>query len=325
MKTHEYQPLVHRFAVATTVVALLPIAVGALVTSMKAGMAFRDWPSSDGQFMLTYPWFADFARGAMDKFVEHGHRLAGMLIGVTSIVMTWIVWRREPRMWVRLLAASVLACVVVQGLLGGGRVLANDPRMAMAHGNFAAIVFSLMAAVALVTSRGWMQAAEKTVQKQSPLLKPLAVLLPLVIYVQFLLGGRQRHLHDMLYEHMAMAALVFLAVILTSFVAFHARAAWLWRPAGLMLVAVLIQAALGFGAWITKYGFPPSGYVAVIGAPVSLLISSSHTVVGMLLLMNSIVFLLRLLRLESVTRIEKPVAIGSSPLTGTVPVEGGAV
>ena len=38
----------HRFAVATCCAALLPIVVGAIVTTMRWGMAFSDWPSSDG-------------------------------------------------------------------------------------------------------------------------------------------------------------------------------------------------------------------------------------------------------------------------------------
>ena len=305
--------------------ALLPIAVGALVTTMKAGMAFRDWPNSDGQFMLTYPWFADFVRGAMDKFVEHGHRLAGMLIGFATIIMSIVFYKREQRGWTRLMAFSVLLCVVVQGLLGGARVLANDPRMAMVHGNFAAIVFCLMTVLALVTSRRWIEAAErpKVAPDDLSLLKQAAIGCTLVIYLQFILGGRQRHLHDMLHEHLAGAVFTALFVIATTVLAHISRVRWLKTAGYGMLAAVLVQASLGAGAWVTKLGFPPMGYVAVHGSPTQLIIRSSHTVVGMLLLASSVIVVLRVLRLERIAKQESSLDT-SRGISAILPANGGA-
>ena len=75
MNQTAFHPWLHRLAVLTAVVALLPIVMGALVTTKDAGMAFRDWPSSDGHGMLAYPWL----KSAGDKFLEHGHRLGGVL------------------------------------------------------------------------------------------------------------------------------------------------------------------------------------------------------------------------------------------------------
>src|SRR5580700_9325361 len=95
MRTDRYQPVLFWLAIATAGAALLPIVVGALVTTLDAGMAFRDWPTSDGQGMLTYPWL----KSAGDKFVEHGHRLAGIVIGCVSIVFACSVWLFEPRRW----------------------------------------------------------------------------------------------------------------------------------------------------------------------------------------------------------------------------------
>jgi cytochrome c oxidase assembly protein subunit 15 len=87
----------HRLAVLTACVALLPILMGALVTTKDAGMAFPDWPSSDGHNMLSYPWL----KSAGAKFLEHGHRLAGVLIGLTSMALAVVAWYSEPRRWVR--------------------------------------------------------------------------------------------------------------------------------------------------------------------------------------------------------------------------------
>ena len=80
--------LVHRVALVTAVVSLLPIALGSLVTTLGAGMAFLDWPSSDGHGMLAYPWW----KSSGDKFVEHGHRLAGVLIGLCSVGLFVVAW-----------------------------------------------------------------------------------------------------------------------------------------------------------------------------------------------------------------------------------------
>ena len=95
-------PWLTRYAAATLGVALVTVVAGTLVTSMKAGMAFRDWPTSDGYLMVTYPWFRDFAKD-WDKFLEHGHRLAGMAIGMFAIGLVAVVHRWESRKSVRLL------------------------------------------------------------------------------------------------------------------------------------------------------------------------------------------------------------------------------
>lgn len=338
MSVPRYNRLLHRTAFATTCVALLPIAVGALVTTMGAGMAFRDWPTSDGQNMFAYPWLADFVRGAKNKFVEHGHRLAGMLIGFTSILLVAVAWWKEKRTWVRWLATGVLGCVIVQGLIGGGRVLANRPDLAMIHGNFAAIVFCLMATLTLVTSKRWLN-HQASGERQSieasdrptpsaglhpPLaLKILAVLAPLAVYGQYILGGRQRHLHDMLYEHVAGAIFAAVFVFAFAIVAWLSRNRWFRRPAYGLVFLLVCQVGLGLGAWVTKFGWASKGYVAVQGSPLQLLVRSSHTVVGMLLLMTCIILALRILRVASTHRTHL-VAETSSLGKGRLSMEGGA-
>src|SRR5712691_2417815 len=144
----------HRYAVLTAAVALLPIGMAALVTTLGAGMAFLDWPTSDGQNLFLYPWLSDF-RAHPDKFVEHGHRLAGSLIGLFSIgLVAWTV-TCESRTWVRRLAIAILCAVIGQGLLGGFRVIADDRIAALVHGACASLIFSTIGLFALVTGRGW--------------------------------------------------------------------------------------------------------------------------------------------------------------------------
>src|SRR5580704_12811622 len=128
----------HRFAWMTAALTLLlPVTTGAIVTTLKAGMVFADWPSSDGYNMLAYPWLT----AARDQFVEHGHRLSGMTIGLVSLLLTIAAWRLDRRPVVRLIATAIFLAVFTQGMLGGARVLMDKQVMALVHGDFAALVF----------------------------------------------------------------------------------------------------------------------------------------------------------------------------------------
>ena len=190
-------------AVVTTGVAMLPIVIGAIVTTTGAGMAFADWPTSDGHSMFLYPWL----KSAGDKFLEHGHRLAGIAIGLCSILLAVVLWMKERRRWVKLAGCLVLLGVILQGILGGMRVRFDDQGLAMVHGSLAALVFSLMAAVALVTSRSWKYAEFKshTGDHDVSHLRPWAIMIPIVIFGQYVLGGLLRHLGRSLHEHIAVA------------------------------------------------------------------------------------------------------------------------
>lgn len=294
MKTEPYHPWLHRTAVLTACLSLLPIVVGAVVTTLDAGMAFADWPSSDGHNMLLYPWL----KSAGDKFVEHGHRLAGMLIGFVSIILTVVVWRTEGRRWVRIAGTLVLLGVIVQGLLGGLRVLQDARLMALVHGNFAAWVFTLVSCVVLFTGRMWQSVSRMRFDVDFSLLKPLAVLTPVVILTQFLLGGVVRHLGTALHEHLGFAFVALLFVLMTVVAGHRTGVTWLRRAGYFLLLVVGLQIALGAGAWMTKFGYAPWGYVAVQHSTLQVAIRSGHTVCGMLLFMAAVNFALRVFRLD---------------------------
>lgn len=298
MNPKNYHPWLHRFAIVTACVALLPIVVGALVTTMKAGMAFADWPSSDGHNMFSYPWL----QSAGDEFIEHGHRLAGIVIGLFCIGLTVIVWRQESRLWVRIVGSLVLVGVIVQGLLGGMRVLNNDPRLALVHGAFGACVFSLMAAMVLFTSRSWLNTTESKVDRDLSSLKPFAILTPIVLLTQYIMGGYLRHLNTGLHEHLGFAFVVFLFAVLTAAAAHRSGISWIRRPAWLLLALVILQMGLGAGAWVTRFGFAPAGVVAVVDSAAQTVIRTAHVVLGMLVLMTSIIYSLRVFRFDFLRR-----------------------
>src|SRR5438477_1754678 len=130
MSEHEnYDPLLHNLAVLTACATFPLIFMGGLVTSHQAGMSVPDWPNSYGYNMFLFPprlWIGGI-------LYEHTHRLMGTIVGMLSIALTIVAWRIESRRWVRWLATSVLGAVILQGVLGGLRVVLVKLDLAIVH------------------------------------------------------------------------------------------------------------------------------------------------------------------------------------------------
>lgn len=293
-----HHPWLHRYACATPCVAMVTVIAGALVTINNAGMAFRDWPTSDGQAMLTYPWLSDFARN-WDKFLEHGHRLAGVLIGLWTIGLTLLLAFREPRTWLKWAGAAILLAVVCQGILGGFRVWLDDRGLAMVHGLFAACVISGMAVVATTLSRNWRDAASLAAERDPGAAKPVALLTVALLAGQYALGGLIRHQGLGLYEHLTVGIVSLVLIAANAVVAHCTRITWLQRSGLWLLTVALMQVALGAGAWATRYGIATLGYVAVADSISQVLFRTAHTVVGMVLFASAVVHAVRVLRIAA--------------------------
>ncbi len=134
----------------------------------------------------------------------------------------------------------------------------------------------------------------------------MAVVTPAVLVVQYSLGGLVRHLGTALYAHVGTAMLALACVVATVVAAERTRSGWLRRPAWLLGFAALGQVLLGAAGWVAKFGFAPLT-LAVERSPLQILVLTSHTVVGMLLVMTSIILLLRVARIEwSARAIRRP-------------------
>jgi heme a synthase len=319
--------LLHRFAWSCVAIATITLIAGALVTSKNAGMAFRDWPTSDGQFMLTYPWLADFARD-WDKFLEHGHRLAGMLIGVWSIALVVLFEKFEFRPAVRWLGRGVLLGVILQGLLGGFRVQLDARGLAMLHGAFAAVVLSLMGAAATMQSSCW---STRSTGDNSPdsadrlsLARASAFIVPALLAVQFLAGGMIRHQGRALHEHLGLGILAALAIVANTVIAFRTKDRWIRSSAMALLLVGLVQVSLGAASWITKFGLASFGYVAVADSIVQVASRSTHTVVGVLLVMTSVVHALRVARVCHRRRVDFALLQSMTAAPARLTGQGGA-
>ncbi len=299
MPADSYKPGLHRYALSTGCMAMVTLVFGALTTSKNAGMAFRDWPNSDGYLMVTYPWFRDFASN-WDKFLEHGHRLAGMMIGLWSIGLVVLLQRKEPRKWVVGLGYGVLGCVILQGLLGGFRVVLDERGLAMVHGAFAACVLSLMASVAVVTSRRWFAAERYATAPSAAHLKAWAGLTSAAIFGQFLLGGMIRHHGSGLHEHLGMGILTWILIAVNAVVSHRSGISWVRRSGWMLFAIASFQVVLGAGAWVLKWGFTWTGYVATADSIAQVLHRTAHAVVGMLTFAAAIVHLVRVLRVSAV-------------------------
>ena len=277
----------HRFAWLTaTLTLLLPVTTGAVVTTLKAGMAFGDWPSSDGFNMLAYPWLSS----TRDQFVEHGHRLSGLTIGLLSIALAVFAWSLSCSRAAKWLATAIFAMVFVQGMLGGARVLLDRDTLALVHGDFAAAVFSLMAVFVLVTGCSWelRKSLSSSVQGRSAL--NWAVVTLVLISVQYFLGGVLRHLKLgwawSLHPWFALAPLV--AVVVFALIASRTGSPMIQRCSAGLIVLVVSQGLLGVLTWYVRYGVPSWGVVAQQDSLAQVLVCSLHKVLGMLTLTTSV-------------------------------------
>jgi cytochrome c oxidase assembly protein subunit 15 len=317
----QYQPIVHRLALLMALVSLAPIGLGALVTTKDAGMAFRDWPTSDGQGMFAYPWL----RATGEKFLEHAHRLAGVLIGCATMAFCAAVWLRDVRTWARCLAAVVLLAVVAQGILGGMRVLQDEKGLAFLHGSLASLVFALMCALCTITSREWLQAGPRAAAEVPavPLVASLGA--SVALFIQYLLGGLLRHQGRVLFEHLGFAFVAALVVIWLSLSTATSGLRWLNRLGAALGCLMLLQLGLGAGAWITRFGL--GSYVAVYGSAAQVLFRTSHVLSGLFLFAACVVLAVRIARLRSLALASRK-AMHGQPMTpgfsGTLTAAGGA-
>jgi len=181
----DHRPALHRYAVVVAAATAALLFIGGLVTSTGSALAVPDWPLSFGQL---------FPRMTGGVLFEHGHRLAGATVGLLTVVLALWLWRAEPRRWVRRLGLAALGAVVLQGVLGGVTVLLRLPvAVAVAHAGLAEIFFCLTVSIALVTSRGWIEAPEPAAETGRPPLRVLSAVTVVVVYVQILAGALVRH------------------------------------------------------------------------------------------------------------------------------------
>src|SRR5262245_51215381 len=178
-------PGLHRLAVVTAVATGVLLFVGGLVTSTGSGLAVPDWPLSFGQV------FPPMVGGVL---FEHGHRLAASAVGCLTVALALWTVIAETRPGVRALGLLALFAVVLQGVLGGVTVLYKLPvAVSVTHACLAQLFFCLTVTLAVVTSRGWIEARPRPAPGPQPALSLLAGAAVAIVFLQVLLGAIMRH------------------------------------------------------------------------------------------------------------------------------------
>ena len=174
------------------------IFIGGHTTTAGAGMAFPDWPLSNGS-LNPNGWLTNFL-----MFLEHSHRLAaGLVATMVAVLFAWVWVRRAgvPR-GAFALAGSALLGVLAQAVLGGLRVILDPAGIAattsatattfrVLHGCVAQIELCLLVCLAAVLSPVWNQIQTSTNLRSLAKLGRIAVAL---VFLQLIVGATMRHL-----------------------------------------------------------------------------------------------------------------------------------
>lgn len=261
---------------------------GALVTSNDAGLAVPDWPTSFGNWPVTYSYFRVPLVGG--TLYEHGHRIIAQFIGVLTIVLAIWTQKADPRPWMRKLGWAALGLVIAQGIVGGITVIFYLPwAMSTAHAALGQTFFCVTVANALFTSRGWIESQPlHLAENKHPRLHTLTLLAAAAVYVQLVLGAGFRHNGMKLAPHLAGAAVVTVLLVwtVTRVLSEFSQHRELARPAMALLWLLILQLALGFIAWMMRVAWYPNAPQPMLPVVLS---TVAHVVNGALVLATSVV------------------------------------
>ena len=298
--TRTISPWPHRLAWVLVCTTFPLIWLGSTVTTYNAGMAVPDWPGTYGHW-IWYP--LDLWLGVWDLFLEHGHRLLARSVGLITIALAIVLWRKDPRRWIRKLALLAIAGVIFQGTLGGIRVLWTSEWLAKVHGCSAPLFFALCAAMVTLTSRAWWQLDAPRRHPAGRRLHMLTAGSTGAVYLLIILGAQLRHLPygdapgwfelwvwlKVILAGLTGAVLVWLAVFVRR--RLHGEVK-IFRRAVLLLSLFFVQLVLGAATWVTNYEWPAwfTNYVwafeyrVVAEGRLQVFITTAHTAVGSLVL-----------------------------------------
>lgn len=311
--------------VATT--ALL-LSFGALVTTYDAAMAVPDWPGTFGHNMFLYP-LVEWFWGPWDLFLEHGHRLLGATAGMLSLLLAAVTFRRGASPAVRWLVVAAVVLVVVQGALGGLRVILDDKTVAKVHACTGPLFFAVATAIAVLSGRrgvGDLSAPETersnaTGQEAFVAVGPAHLPLPswavgaslpttlaVAAYLQLVAGAQLRHADAtlapstfrwMVAIHLTGAAVVSVLSVLTV-VAWQPHESRVARRWSLVIMGMVMgQLLLGGGTWLFTWGIPSwlqnawaPAEAVLARSPRGAAVITGHVILGMMILGAAVVLAL---------------------------------
>ncbi len=281
-RTATYKPALAWFAAVGSAWVFVLVALGAFTTSIGAGMAFPDWPLSNGS-VNPHGWLTE-----IDKFAEHSHRLSGTVMGLITIVLAFALHRVESRAWLRKLGWWALAIVIFQGILGGTRVkldpvhvpgfdMTLGQMLRIPHGVLAQVYVCVLFAIAAGLSRPWIQGS---LGQPTPAVRRLGWWLVALLFAQLTIAATMRHNYAgmaiptfpfstpegallpaawdyrvvLQFAHRVMAALIGLAVLAYGHILWRDKALAAPLRAGSFLLVALIVTQICLGAQIIWTG-----------------------------------------------------------------------
>jgi cytochrome c oxidase assembly protein subunit 15 len=290
--TSSFSAWPHRLAVLLACATVPLLFIGGLVTSKGAGLAVPDWPTTFGYNMFLYPW----SKMVGDIFYEHNHRLVASGVGLLTIALTLSFWFRERRDWLRRLGLVALLLVILQGVIGGLRVVLLEHTLAIVHAAFAQAFFALTVSLAIFTSPDWRSEPTDPPIAGGRRLSRLCAVTTGLIYLQAIFGAVLRHTGERVDAHLFFALLVTVHVIFVCLriVKSHAHRPKLTRPAYGLAVLLFLQLMLGAGSYFGKF-------TSMLGLPITALVTLTtiHLVTGALMLATSLLLTLRTYRFST--------------------------
>jgi hypothetical protein len=213
--------------------------------------------------------------------VDGIHPRVGEVLG--SIAILLLVWIAVKTQRLRKLAAAIAAGIILEGLLG------HLPNRAAGwsgfiHSILGQLLLSGSVALLIMCTSAWTSAPQLVPDYGWPSLRSLAVMLPVLVALQVMLGAAFRQKMMGLLPHILGAMLIALfAIVVGSFVLQQCKNhKILSGTARAMMVVTFIQVFLGIAVYTVRVMPKP-----VPGA--TLLIATAHVAMGGLLLAASIV------------------------------------
>ena len=219
-------------AILLIVLAMIVIIAGAVITSTE----------------VTAKQLETTVSGVVDTGL---HRLLGISLTVLMLGFTIFAATRAAAGWIKTAASFAFAILAMDAALGWtGAPL--SPGLGVLHALLAHLFLTIVTAIALGTSTRWSLSPELVDGSSKPLLRPLAIATPPVVFLQITLGSAYRHDMTSVMPHMGIAmAVAFMALIGSSMVLQNfPKPAALRRAAGALIAIVLTQVSLGIGAFL---------------------------------------------------------------------------
>jgi len=292
-KLNASQRWAHWLAWGCVALTLFMIAVGAMVTTTRAGDTNPGWS------LRFWEWFTSWWQADGGRAWEDGHRVIGTIIGFAGIGLAVAMYRGNPGHSRRWLGLAALSLIALQGLIGGLRVLVvSDPAVrdtvldytgggfdvelrraikAMIHGVTAQVIFAALCCVAVLTSRRWLSDWNAQRTPAAGATRAIAAGSVVAAVCQLALGTLVRQTGTGVMWHICGALVVSVAVIAMALrIMRHHPFSPLRRTAWATCLLLCLQVFLGLTPYLMTGG---DMYVSELGSAVGLM-RSAHVVCG---------------------------------------------